>query len=232
MTSKKPSSLHSSKPSPNSIPPGVEDCFGQLGRLSGDASLKMPTSEGHVCPQPSASQELNQQVTGTSDSQGDLPHEDIVNPQEESTPLYWLSIDIGSIGAFQVVEPYLLLHVHDRTMSPANAWELTSKIVAIPASDAEDWRCLPCILPIHFSDHAKRRIGFVQSVILLVRTRLPKPIRQLLNNGASQTDGIFRTTPHGYASTTQQSCLSSRADAGWASRLLQSETKKSLVSHG
>jgi hypothetical protein len=44
-----------------------------------------------------------------------------VNPQEESTPLHSLSIDVGSMGAFQIVEPYLLVHVHDRTMSPANA---------------------------------------------------------------------------------------------------------------
>lgn len=139
----------------------------------------------------SASQKLNQQVARTGDSQGRFPHDDIVNPQEECTPLYWLSIDIGSHCAFQIVQPNLLVQVHDRTMSPTNTSHLTSKIVAILASDAEDWRCLPCILPIHFSDHDKRRIGFVQSVILLVRTRLPKPIRQLLNNGANQTDGIL-----------------------------------------
>jgi hypothetical protein len=78
----------------------------------------MPTSKGRVSPQQSARQELNQQVARTSDSQWNVPHDDIVNPQEESTTLYSLSIDIGSIGAFQVVEPYLLVHVHDRTILP------------------------------------------------------------------------------------------------------------------
>gem|GEM_PF-2793147 len=91
--------MPSSKPLPNSITQGVENCCGWHRRLSGDPSVKMPTSKGRVSPQQSASQELNQQVARTSDSQGNVPHKDIVNPQEESATLYSLSIDIGSYCA-------------------------------------------------------------------------------------------------------------------------------------
>jgi len=75
---------------------------------------------------------LNQQVTGTSDSQGDLPHEDIVNPQEESASLHSLSNDVGSIDAFQIVKPNLLVQVHVRTVSHEKRRGQSKKHLDIP----------------------------------------------------------------------------------------------------
>ena len=129
-----------SKPSPNSIPPDVENCFGWRRRLSGDLLPKTPISKGHVSLQQSDRQKLYQQVARTSDSHGNVSHENIVNPQEESTTLDTLPIDVGSKGTFQIVKPNLLVQVHDRTMSPTNAWQLTSEIVADLAANTKDRR--------------------------------------------------------------------------------------------